>query len=264
MECSTYANTGWVQSNHYITSFSNQNWVQFSGAGAYTAGDGLGQSGTTFFVQASATGGIEVAADYLQLKSTVAGDGLTLTSGVLDVVGTASRITSNANSIDIASTYVGQSSITTLGTITTGVWSGTVIASAKGGTGVSNSSTITLGGNISTAGAFSTSGAFAITLTATAITSVTLPITGTLSTLAGSEALSNKTITASSFSGTTVAASGNITFTSVTDASALGTAPVVLSGGLSVAKAIYVGTNITGAGASTSTLDGFNIDGGTY
>ncbi len=263
-EGTVYAKTGWVQSNSYLTSFSGQSWVQFSGAGAYTAGDGLGQTGTTFFVQASATGGIEVAADYLQLKSTVAGDGLTLTSGVLDVVGTASRITSNANSIDIASTYVGQSSITTLGTITTGVWSGTVIASAKGGTGVSNSSTITLGGNISTAGAFSTSGAFAITLTATAITSVTLPITGTLSTLAGSEALSNKTITASSFSGTTVAASGNITFTSVTDASALGTAPVVLSGGLSVAKAIYVGTNITGAGNGTSTLDGFNIDGGTY
>jgi hypothetical protein len=39
---------------------------------------------------------------------------------------------------------------------------------------------------------------------------------------------------------------------------------VVLSGGLSVAKAMYVGTNITGAGAATSTLDGFNIDGGTY
>jgi hypothetical protein len=27
---------------------------------------------------------------------------------------------------------------------------------------------------------------------------------------------------------------------------------------------MYVGTNITGAGAGTSTLDGFNIDGGTY
>lgn len=264
MEGSTYANTGWVQSNHYITSFSNQNWVQFSGAGAYTAGDGLGQSGTTFFVQTAADGGIEVATDYLQLKSSVAGAGLTLTSGVLDIVGTTNRITVNANSIDIASTYVGQSSITTLGTITTGVWSGTIISPEKGGTGVNNSSTITLGGNISTAGAFSTSGAYAITLTATALTSVTLPTTGTLATLAGSEALSNKTITSSSFSGTTIAASGNVTFTSVTDASSLGTAPVVLSGGLSVDKAIFVGSNITGAGASTSTLDGFNIDGGTY
>lgn len=138
MEGSTYANTGWVQSNHYITSFSNQNWVQFSGAGAYTAGDGLGQSGTTFFVQTAADGGIEVATDYLQLKSSVAGTGLTLTSGVLDVVGTTNRITANANSIDIASTYVGQSSITTLGTITTGIWSGTTIGTTKGGTGLTS------------------------------------------------------------------------------------------------------------------------------
>ena len=29
-------------------------------------------------------------------------------------------------------------------------------------------------------------------------------------------------------------------------------------------KAMYVGTNITGAGAATSALDGFQIDGGTY
>ena len=39
---------------------------------------------------------------------------------------------------------------------------------------------------------------------------------------------------------------------------------VIMSGGLAVAKSMYVGINITGAGAGTSTLDGFNIDGGTY
>jgi len=55
-----------------------------------------------------------------------------------------------------------------------------VLAAANGGTGVVNSNTITLGGNISTAGAFTLSGAFGITLTATALTSVTLPISGTL------------------------------------------------------------------------------------
>jgi len=40
-----------------------------------------------------------------------------------------------------------------------------------------------------------TSGAYSLTLTATASTNVTLPTTGTLATLAGSEALTNKTLT---------------------------------------------------------------------
>jgi hypothetical protein len=197
--------------------------------------------------------------------SVIAGDGLTKSGNTLNVVGTTNRILVNADSIDISSSYVGQSSITTLGTITTGTWNGSVIGGTYGGTGINNGSyTITLGGNISTAGSLTTAGAYATTLTTTGNTSVTLPTSGTLATLAGTESLSNKTITASSFSGTTLAASGLVTLTNTTDASALGTAGVVLSGGLSVAKAIYVGTNITGAGAATSTLDGFQIDGGTY
>jgi hypothetical protein len=63
------------------------------------------------------------------------GNGLVLTGNTFDVVGTANRIVANADSIDIASTYVGQTSITTLGTIATGVWNGTVITVAHGGTG---------------------------------------------------------------------------------------------------------------------------------
>ena len=189
----------------------------------------------------------------------IAGDGLTKTGNTLNAVGTSNRITISADAIDIASTYVGQTSITTLGTITSGTWTAGIVAGQYGGTGVNNSGkTITLGGNLTTAGAFAT------TLTATANTTLTLPVTGTLATLAGTEALSNKTITASSFSGTTITASGLIDFTNTTDATALNAAAVELAGGLSVAKAIFVGTNITGAGAATSTLDGFQIDGGTY
>lgn len=64
-----------------------------------------------------------------------AGAGLTKTGNTIDVVGTVNRITVNANDIDIASTYVGQTSITTLGTITTGTWNGSTITVARGGTG---------------------------------------------------------------------------------------------------------------------------------
>jgi hypothetical protein len=77
-------------------------WTQFSGAGSFTAGNGLSQDGNTI--------NVNVVAD----RTVITGD-----------------------AVDIASTYVGQSSITTLGTITTGVWNGTDVAVADGGTGAS-------------------------------------------------------------------------------------------------------------------------------
>ncbi len=230
---------------------SNIPWVQFSGAGQVIAGDGLTKSGNT-----------------------------------LNVVGTANRISISADAVDIASTYVGQTSITTLGTVGTGTWQGTVVAGQYGGTGVNNSGkTITLGGNLVTSGAFST------TLTVTANTSVTLPVTGTLATLAGTETLTNKTLTAPVIS--TIVNTGTLTLPTSTD-TLVGRATTdtltnktlsgaVISGGsinntpigattastgafttLSASGNVTMSANLTGAGAGTSTLDGFNIDGGTY
>jgi hypothetical protein len=65
----------------------------------------------------------------------ISGDGLTgggnLTANrTLAVGGTTDRISISADAVDIASTYVGQTSITTLGTIGTGTWNGSVITSA--------------------------------------------------------------------------------------------------------------------------------------
>jgi hypothetical protein len=67
-----------------------------------------------------------------------AGAGLTKTGNTIDAVGTADRITVNADSIDIASTYAGQSTIATVGTITTGTWQATDVGVAHGGTGASD------------------------------------------------------------------------------------------------------------------------------
>lgn len=77
-------------------------WTQFSGTGSFVAGDGLSKDGNTLNV---------------------------------NVVANRTAITSDA--VDIASTYVGQSSITTLGTITTGTWAATDVAVAHGGTNAS-------------------------------------------------------------------------------------------------------------------------------
>lgn len=52
--------------------------------------------------------------------------------------GTAARIVITGSVINIDPNYVGQNTITTLGTITTGIWSGTAIAVAKGGTGATS------------------------------------------------------------------------------------------------------------------------------
>lgn len=228
-----YNNTSWVQTEEVVTVGTDPvQWQQFSGGG-----------GGTF----------------------TAGGGLTLNGIELNVGGTLNRILVNTDTVDISPNYVGQTSITTLGTISSGTWQGTLISPTYGGTGVNNGSkTITLGGNLATTGTFTTS------LTQSANVTLALPaVDGTLATLTGTESLSNKTITLSTFSGTTVAASGVVTFTSTTDASAVGTAPVVLSGGLSVAKKLYVGDDIIGAGPGTlaspiSVIDGFQIDCGTY
>jgi hypothetical protein len=91
-------------------------------------------------------------------------------------------ITSGAGVPSISSTLPSavQGNITSVGTIGTGTWQGTVISPAYGGTGVNNGTrTINLGGN------FTTSGAFSTTLTVIGNTNVTLPTSGTLATSTG-------------------------------------------------------------------------------
>jgi hypothetical protein len=97
-------------------------WTQFSGAGSFEAGDGLSKSGTQVNVNV-----------------------------------TADRTAITADAIDISANYVGQSSITTLGTITTGVWNGTDVAVADGGTSASDAATARINLGIkTTAGAVTT------------------------------------------------------------------------------------------------------------
>ncbi len=67
-----------------------------------------------------------------------AGNGLTKNGNTIDAVGTSNRISVAADTIDISTSYVGQTSITTLGTIAgSAQWAATDVAVAHGGTGLS-------------------------------------------------------------------------------------------------------------------------------
>lgn len=213
-EGTTNADSGWVlTTNNPITlDTTSLTFAQFSGAGQIEAGAGLTKTGNT-----------------------------------LDVGGTSNRITVNADSVDIASTYVGQTSITTLGTIGTGTWNGSVIGASFGGTGVNNgSSTITLGGSLTLSGAFST------TLTVTGTTSVTLPTSGTLvnSAVTTLSSLSSiGTITTGTWNGSTIAvANGGTGATTLTG--------VLKGNGTSAFTAAVDGTDFLSPNAT--------IDGGTF
>ena len=70
-----------------------------------------------------------------------AGDALTKTGNQLDVAVDDSTIEVSSDALQIKTTYPGQTSITTLGTIATGTWQGTVIDEVYGGTGQSSYTT---------------------------------------------------------------------------------------------------------------------------
>jgi len=70
-----------------------------------------------------------------------AGDALTKTGNQLDVAVDDSTIEISSDALQIKSTYAGQTSITTLGTITQGTWNGDVIGEVYGGTGQSSYTT---------------------------------------------------------------------------------------------------------------------------
>ncbi len=138
----------------------------------------------------STLGSIRFNSQLTQFESTTDGSTwLPFASGsgsVLSVSGTSNRITASPTTgnviVDISASYVGQSSITTVGALSSGsLASGfTVVTGALGGTGVANTGkTITIGGNFAMVGAFTFAG------TVTANTAVTFPVSGTLATTAG-------------------------------------------------------------------------------
>ena len=105
---STNADNGYVATHNGVPTFGSTSitFAQFSGAGQISAGDALTKTGNQINVAVDDST-IEISSDALQIKST----------------------------------YAGQTSITTLGTISQGTWNGDVIGEVYGGTGQSTYTT---------------------------------------------------------------------------------------------------------------------------
>ncbi|MCX7349343.1 MAG: hypothetical protein NTZ54_07380 [Alphaproteobacteria bacterium] len=149
------ADSGWVLTTNAPVTLGTTSlaFTQFSGAGQIAAGAGLARTGNTLDVGAGT--GIQVNADDIALATSNVLSLFNLaTSGMIartaantvsarTIAGTANRIAitngdgvSGNPTLDIAATYAGQNTITTLGTITTGTWNAGTLAVGYGGTGV--------------------------------------------------------------------------------------------------------------------------------
>ena len=138
-----------------------------------------------------------------------------------------------------------------------------ILNPSNGGTGINNGSyTTTLGGNVSFGGAFTTTGTGSLTLAVTATTSLTLPTAGTLATLAGTETLTNKSMSGSSNTFTNIPNSAltnsSVTYNGVTVAlGASGTITANTTNALTVSTGLQLdsGTTFNGSVARTISID---------
>lgn len=113
-----------------------QTWIQFGNGTVYTAGNGLNESPAGTFNVTNSDGSITVGADTVSLASQVAGAGLTLNAGVLDVVGDSS-ITVSANSLGLAAGVAGNGLTLTSGVLD--VVAGTGLSAAANSIGIDTS-----------------------------------------------------------------------------------------------------------------------------
>jgi hypothetical protein len=127
-----YDNTGWVMPDPVTTvGTTNVVWVQFSGAGTYTAGTGLTLTGSQFSVNASQTQITAVGTlTGLNVNGTVTASAFTANTGVFtgNGSGLSALNASNINSGTLAQARLANSSLTVNGTAISLGGSGTITA----------------------------------------------------------------------------------------------------------------------------------------
>ena len=236
-----YDNTGWVMTDPVITvGVSNVTWVQFSGAGTYTAGTGLVLNGSVFSIaNTTVTAGSYGNGDY-NATFTVNEQGQLSAAANVAITANAANLTGTT----LAATIV-NSSLTSVGTLTALA----VTGNATAGNVYANSGTI---GASLLAGTLTTAAQPNVTSVGT-LTSLTVTGTataGNLSTGGTLSATGNANVGNLGTDGL-ILATGNVTGGNLTTAGALS-----VTGNASVGNISGTNGNLTTANVSGSVILG--------
>jgi hypothetical protein len=82
IEGTQYGSTSWVQSNHYLTDFTGQEWVQFSGQGTYVGSNSIELDGNIINATVNTAAGLDIDSNGIKV---VLGEGLVFSNGAATI-----------------------------------------------------------------------------------------------------------------------------------------------------------------------------------
>lgn len=112
MEGTQYGSTSWVQNNHYLTNFTGQNWIQFSGQGTFIGSDSIVIDGNQVSVIVDTSRAIAIDGDGVYLKY---GDGLSIDGSGDLVIEAGTGFDTSSGALSFATGYGIRKYTTTIG-----------------------------------------------------------------------------------------------------------------------------------------------------